>query len=75
MDARTGVERQPQAKPGRNAASKSRDLSGGAIAVVDAAAAWEDTGAKAAESAPRLSPDPWRSTDRYRLVMPYSARV
>ena len=75
MDARTGVERQPQSNPARIAAGKSRSSSDGAVAIADAAIAWEDHATRATEGGQRVSPDPMRATDRYRLVMPYSARV
>jgi hypothetical protein len=37
------------------------------------AAAQEPVGGRSANQQPRLSVDPMRATDRYRLVMPYDA--
>ena len=74
MDARTGVERQPQSLPLRVAPGKSRSTSDAGVAVADATATWMPTAGKARESGSRISLDPMRSTDRYRLVMPYDTR-
>ncbi|MBL8747633.1 MAG: hypothetical protein JNK78_00630 [Planctomycetes bacterium] len=73
MDANAGVERQPQVPIPRNIPPKKSPSDGG-VAVVDAAT----RGASAArprDGNVRVSPDPMRATDRYRLVMPYSAPV
>jgi hypothetical protein len=41
----------------------------------DASPAAKNSAAVSARPDPRLSEDPMRRTDRYRLVMPYSARM
>lgn len=74
MDARTGVERQPQSIPLRVAAGKPRSVSDAGVAVADATATRTPAALKTRESGPRISLDPMRSTDRYRLVMPYDTR-
>lgn len=72
MNARTGVERQAQT---------SREAAGSSAGVFerrtsdDPAAAKAGPTARPKENRENLSPDPMRATDRYRLVMPYSARV
>ncbi len=74
MEARTGVERPPQSIPARLAPGKPSSTSETGVAVAEATAAWLGPAAKGRDSGPRMSPDPMRSTDRYRLVMPYDAR-
>jgi hypothetical protein len=79
MDARTG-ERHLPAMPPNTAGVRQPILSGklrpseGGVAVDEAAPVWDGSLAPSA-TPPRLSVDPMRATDRYRLVMPYAERV
>jgi len=75
MDARTGVERQLPAMPEWIVSGKSQSPMGGAVAVDEPATAWPIPHAAAQGQASRLSVDPLRATDRYRLVMPYVEHV
>jgi len=75
MDARTGVERQVPAMPAWIVNGKAQSPMGGAVAVDEPAAAWPIPQAAAQSQASRLSVDPMRATDRYRLVMPYVEHV
>jgi hypothetical protein len=72
MDARTGVEQSRGVFEPRAAFDPKGSLDG--VAVAEAAAASPTPLLRAKEGA-RLSLDPMRATDRYRLVMPYSARI
>ena len=76
MDARTGMERQTPSMPAWVVGSKPSSPSDGATAVADASTTWRKAQtARQPEPDPRLSLDPLRATDRYRLVMPYAERV
>ncbi len=74
MDANAGVERQPQVPLPRNIPPKKSPSDGG-IAVADATTVRGVSPTRTRDGSARVSPDPMRATDRYRLVMPYSARV
>ena len=71
MDARTEVQDPtptlPQGSPDRMSSSRESKAAG------EQATAW--VGKRANRTDSRLSIDPMRATDRYRLVMPYSGRV
>lgn len=71
MDARTGVQRQQPSKPVWIVNDERRSPVD-AVAIVDQPVA---NSSRAPESEDRLSVDPLRSTDRYRLVMPYAEEV
>jgi hypothetical protein len=88
MDARTGVQRQQPSKPLWVVAGEPSSSAENALAVADQAAANRPqaplvagpsaVGEPLSGAAPgedRRSLDPLRSTDRYRLVMPYAAEV
>jgi hypothetical protein len=70
MDARTGAQRQSPSKPAWIVGGKSSSAAEQAVAVVDPVAAREP-----GPDAERVSLDPMRATDRYRLVMPYAEEV
>lgn len=72
MDARTGVQRQLPSKPVWIVSGEAARSTGKAIAVADQAGTNE---ASTGTGDGRLSVDPLRSTDRYRLVMPYAEEV
>ena len=71
MDARTEVQDPtptlPQGSPDRMGSQRESKAVGDQIATL--------AGKRANRTDPRLSVDPMRATDRYRLVMPYSGRV
>jgi hypothetical protein len=73
MDARTGVERRAPSMPARIVSARAEDASGGAVTVDEPSTAWPIPQVAAPGS--RLSVDPMRATDRYRLVMPYVEHV
>lgn len=73
MNARTGVERQAQTS--REAAGSSAGVFERRTSDDPAGATKAGPNARPKENREHLSPDPMRATDRYRLVMPYSARV
>ena len=72
MNARTEVQDPtptlPQGSPDRVRTQRESK------AAADQATAWAG-GKRATKTEARLSVDPLRATDRYRLVMPYSAQV
>lgn len=72
MDARTGVQRQQPSKPVWIVSGEAARPRESAIAVADQAGA---KGTQGGAGDGRLSVDPMRATDRYRLVMPYSEEV
>ena len=71
MDARTGAQRQQASKPSWISTGNAPRL-GEAVAVVDPVTVAKREALDATE---RLSVDPMRATDRYRLVMPYAEQV
>lgn len=75
MDARSDAVRLVPSMPAQCAAGDRSGRGSGAVAVADPAVGWSHQDAEPVDCAPRLSVDPMRATDRYRLVMPYSARV
>lgn len=81
MDARTGVEREPRPFLVRETAAKGRGPSerpsseDPAVGVAETAIPWSSAASRGKDAIVRLSPDPMRATDRYRLVMPWSLRV
>jgi hypothetical protein len=88
MDARTGVQRQQPSKPLWVVAGEPSSSAENTLAVADQAAANRpqphlaagpsaagEQLSGAAHGEDRRSLDPLRSTDRYRLVMPYAAEV
>lgn len=74
MDPRIGVDRQP-AMPPRIASGKPLGAQDTGVAVADDRRGWQETRVHPRESGSHISPDPMRSTDRYRLVIPYAPRV
>jgi uncharacterized protein YfaQ (DUF2300 family) len=72
MDARTGVSRQQPSKPAWIVSGERSSQAADAVAVVDESAS---THSHPAPTEERRSLDPLRSTDRYRLVMPYAEEV
>lgn len=70
MDARTEVQEPtptlPQGSPDRMSSPRESKAAG------EQATTWAG---KRARTESRLSVDPMRATDKYRLVMPYSGRV
>ncbi|MBL8728507.1 MAG: hypothetical protein JNM25_08760 [Planctomycetes bacterium] len=72
MDARTGVQRQQPSKPAWIVSGQRSSPAADAVAIADEAAG---TTSHAAPAEERRSLDPLRSTDRYRLVMPYAEEV
>lgn len=84
MDARTGVQPQQPSKSAWNGAAVGVPPQGRAAAVaepdapargVGSARSREANDGTASGSRERMSVDPMRATDRYRLVMPYSEGV
>jgi hypothetical protein len=71
MDARTEVQDPiptlPQGSPDRMRSPRESKAVGEQVATL--------AGKRATRTDSRLSVDPMRATDRYRLVMPYSGRV
>ncbi len=71
MDARTGVQRQQPSKPAWNVSGEQSRSAADAVAVAEHAS--NSTHPVPGED--RRSIDPMRSTDRYRLVMPYAEQL
>ena len=71
MDARTGVQRQQPSKTAWKVTSTPGRVDDRAVAVADPAAARP----RNRDGDDRISVDPLRATDRYRLVMPYAEDV
>jgi len=81
MDARTGVEQQPRPFLARESVVKGKrsterpTAEPPAVAVAESTIPWTSPAIRGKDASGPLSPDPMRATDRYRLVMPWSARV
>ncbi|HZN39774.1 MAG TPA: hypothetical protein VFD82_13275 [Planctomycetota bacterium] len=71
MDARTEVQDPtptlPEGSPDRMSYGRESKAAGDQATTL--------AGKRATRTEPRLSVDPMRATDKYRLVMPYSGRV
>lgn len=77
MDARTGVQRQEPPKPAWAASGERGRAAADAVAIADRSSNSTHVapGEDLLHGEARLSFDPLRSTDRYRLVMPYAEEL
>lgn len=72
MDANLEVMPAVAPQPGRSGAE---ERNGSRSQVADPSGGHAHKARRAQAAGPRVSVDPMRPTDRYRLVMPYSLRV